>query len=391
MARKIPVLIGALLITLAAVADEVTLRADHPQTYTVVKGDTLWDISGRFLERPWQWPDLWEANPQIENPHLIYPGDTLALRYVDGRPVLGLAGRSREVKLSPTIRESRHADSIHAIPLDAVQPFLARPRVVAEGELDSAAYVVGGKEEHLAYGTGHVIYVNGLRDETTNKFSAYRQGKPYVDPDTGEFLGYEADHVGDLVAERFGSPATMRIARAYKEILDGDRVIPEETLEIPEFLPHAPNTELNGRIISVHDGVEQVSRYQVVVLNRGAADGLEAGHVLAIYQDGEIVKDKLGSDLADIEREAERARQAQENPSAMGRMLQTIVNDVRAADRALRDVVGTPKRGGSAVTLKLPAERAGEVMVFRAFDRISYALVMNMQRPVYVNDLIRNP
>ena len=208
MSRKFPVFLGALLIALCVYADEVTLVANHPQTYTVQSGDTLWDISGRFLERPWQWPSLWEANPQIANPHLIYPGDVLALTYRDGRPILGLAARSRNVKLSPRIREFPHDDAIRAIPLDVVQPFLSRPLVVAEGELGRAAYVVGNQDERLAYGSGDHIYVRGMLDTASNKFSIYREGPPYKDPVTGEILGYQAEHVGDGLVERYGDPAT---------------------------------------------------------------------------------------------------------------------------------------------------------------------------------------
>ncbi|MCB1749342.1 MAG: LysM peptidoglycan-binding domain-containing protein [Gammaproteobacteria bacterium] len=390
MARKIAVFLGIMLFGTVALADEVTLRPDHPQAYTVVKGDTLWDIAGRFLARPWQWPDIWEVNPQIANPNLIYPGDVIALTYKDGRPVLGLVA-DRNVKLSPTIRESRHDDRVQPIPLDAVEPFLSRPRVVSSSELENAAYIVGSQDEHLAYGNGHRIYARGLAQAAANKFSIYREGHAYVDPDSGETLGYEAEHVGDARVERFGDPATLIITRAYKEILKGDRLVAEEEIEVPEFVPHAPAAAVDGKILSIVDGLRQVSQYQVVVLNRGASDGLEAGHVLAVYQKGDVVKDVVGSDIADREAREANLRAAQENPSAVGRMFQTMVNDVQAADRALRDFVGTPKEGSSAVTVRLPDERAGEVMVFRTFDRVSYALVMRMNRSIYVHDGVRNP
>ncbi|MGE0482896.1 MAG: LysM peptidoglycan-binding domain-containing protein [Gammaproteobacteria bacterium] len=390
MAGKIAVFLGIMLFGSLAAADEVALRAGHPQSYTVQKGDTLWDIAGRFLSRPWQWPDIWEVNPQIANPNLIYPGDVIGLTYKDGRPVLGLVA-DRNVKLSPTIRESRHDDRIQPIPLDAVGPFLSRPRVVAGGELADSAYIVGSQDEHLTYGSGHRIYVRGLGEAATNKFSIFREGHPYVDPDTGEILGYEAEHVGDARVERFGDPATLTITRAYKEILKGDRLVAEEEIEVPEFVPHAPAAAVDGKILSIVDGLRQVSQYQVVVLNRGANDGLEAGHVLAVYQKGDVVKDVVGSDIADREQRAANLRAAQENPSAVGRMFQTMVNDVQAADRTLRDFVGTPREGSSSVTVQLPDERAGEVMVFRTFDRVSYALVMRMNRAIYVQDGVRNP
>lgn len=391
MSRKFPIFFGALLFVLCVYADEVTLVADHPQTYTVQRGDTLWDISGRFLERPWQWPSLWEANPQIANPHLIYPGDVLALTYRDGRPILGLAHRNRNVKLSPRIREFPHDDAIRAIPLDVVQPFLSRPLVVAEGELERAAYVVGNQDERLAYGSGDHIYVRGLPDTPSNKFSIYREGPPYKDPVTDEILGYQAEHVGDGLIERFGDPATLAITQSYKEILKGDRVLPQEELEFVEFVPHAPSGPVDGQIIAVMNGVTNISKYQVIVLNRGASDGMEPGHVVGIFRQGAVIKDVTGTKVADRERREARLRAAQENPSAVGRMLQTVINDVQSADRALRDVVGTPVEESSAVRVTLPEERAGEAMVFRTFDRVSFALVMNLQRSVHLEDSVRNP
>lgn len=394
MSRKIVVFLGIWLFAGLVTADEVQIREDHPGVYTVVKGDTLWDIAGKFLTEPWQWPNIWEVNPQIENPHLIYPGDAIALRFEDGRPVLGFAGGrlgSRYVKLSPSIRESRHDDAIQPIPLDAIQQFLSRPRVVSENQLGRAAYIVGSQDEHLTFGSGNRVYVRAMGEPQTNKFSIFREGSAYVDPDTDEILGYEAEHVGDGLAERFGDPATVFIVKAEKEILKGDRLLPQDRAEIPEFIPHAPGGEVAGKIISVIDGVSQIGQHQVVVLNRGVADGLEPGHVLAIYQDGEIIQDVLGSDLADQQRDDALKAAETGDPSALGRMVAAVGNDLRTADRALRDFVGTPIQGSSAVMVQLPEERAGELMVFRTFDRVSYALVMNTQRTVHVNDNVRNP
>lgn len=389
MSRKIIIFLGALLIASWVGADEVQLRPDHPGTYTVQKGDTLWDIAGRFLTQPWQWPQIWEVNPQIANPHLIYPGDVLALNYKDGRPLLSVANRN--IKLSPSIRESRHEDAIRALPLDAIQQFLSRPRVVSESEIHQAAYIVGSKDEHLAFGSGHRVYVRGLGQPTTNKFSIFRPGGPYLDPDTQEILGYAAEHVGDAILERVGDPATVYIVNASKEVMKGDRLLPQADDEYPEFIPHAPGNPVNGKIISVIDGLSQIAQHQVVVLNRGGTDGLEPGHVLAIYQDGEVIEDRIASDVADREAQAAHLRAETDNPSAAGRVWEGIVNDVRYADRVLRDFVGTPIEGGHTVKIKLPEERAGELMVFRTFDKVSYGLVMNIQGPVQVFDNIRNP
>ncbi|MEQ8660297.1 MAG: LysM domain-containing protein [Gammaproteobacteria bacterium] len=390
MSRKFGFLLALLLTLAPAVADEVLINPDHPGVYTVVKGDTLWDIAGRFLQRPWQWPDIWQVNPQIDNPHLIYPGDRIALTYKDGRPILGLV-HDRHVKLSPSVREIPHREAIHTIPLDAVAPFLSRPLVVEAGALDQAAYIVGSQDEHLTYGSGHRIYARGLDNPQTNKFSVYRAGPPYRDPETGELLGYEAEHLGDARVEKFGDPATLVVTNSFKEMSKGDRLLPQDGLEIPEFVPHAPGGPVSGRIISVMNGVSQITHHQVVVLNRGASDGLEPGHVLAIFQEGEVIEDIIGSDIAARNARAERERIAQEHPNPVTRMLQTAINDVRAADRALRDFVGTPAEGAKGVKVRLPEERAGELMVFRTFDRVSYGLVMNMQRAIHLNDRVANP
>jgi hypothetical protein len=407
MSRKIFIFLGLFGFCTAVAADDVQLREDHPEKYTVQKGDTLWDIAGRFLTQPWQWPDIWESNPQIENPHLIYPGDVIALTFKDGKPILGVASAddgatlddmagtvgagNRNVKLSPSIRESAHDEAIRTIPLDAVQQFLTRPRVVSEAEIGRSAYIVGSRDEGLAFGSGHRVYVRGLGEANTNKFSIFRRGPAYRDPETGAILGFEALHVGDGLVEKFGDPATVLIVNSNKEVLKGDRLMPQMRDEIPEFIPHAPSADIDGKIISVIDGVSQIGQHQVVVLNRGGADGLEPGHVLAIYQDGFIIADPIATDIADREMREEYLRRERENPSAASRFFESVANDIRDIDRSLRDFVGTPIGGGRPVNVKLPEERAGELMVFRTFDSVSYGLVMNFQRPIHIHDNVRNP
>lgn len=389
MSGKIAIFLVALLICAVAGADEVQLRSDHPQTYTVQKGDTLWDISGRFLTHPWQWPEIWHDNPQIADPHWIYPGDVLTLDYVDGKPRLRVVDRN--VKLSPSIREATHAEVIHAIPLDAIHQFLTRPRVLSEAELDHAAYIVGSQDEHLAFGSGFRVYVRNLGEPNTAKFSVFRKGGEYRDPDTKVLLGYEAEHVGDALVEKFGDPATVKVVSSSKEVVKGDRLLAQTEDQYPEFIPHAPAGPIDAKIISAMGGISQVAQHQVVVLNRGTKDGLEPGHVLAIFQRGKVVKDPIGSDVAYARQEAERGRLERESPTGPGRLWHSIVNDVRGVDRGLRDFVGTPIKGSNPVAVRLPEERAGELMVFRTFDNVSYGLVMNIQRPVYVLDSVRNP
>lgn len=387
--KIIPATILVLCVAWAARADQVALNEDHPTTYTVVKGDTLWDIAGRFLRHPWRWPDIWDANQQIENPHLIYPGDQLFLTYRDGRPLLGLR-RGREVKLSPTVREYGRDQAIPPIPLDAIHQFLSRPRVVSEADIEAAAYVVGSQDEHLATGTGHRIYIRGIQDDSINRLSVFRPGGEYRDPDTNVSLGHEALHIADVVITRFGDPATAVITWSNREVVKGDRLLPQETQEYPEFVPHAPDTLIDGRIISVVDGVSQIGQHHVVVINKGQADGIEPGHVLAIYQVGEVIQDELGTAQAHKQRLEDFRRAEAENPSSVGRFFDGIANDIRETKVAVDKALGEPV-GGTPVTVQLPEERAGEVMVFRSFDAVSYGLVMNTQRPVHVLDHIRNP
>ena len=378
-----------------ASADEVVLNPAAPQSYTVVRGDTLWDIAGRFLSHPWQWPDIWQVNPHIANPHLIYPGDQIALTYQDGKPILSLTRGAKSlggrlVKLSPMVHESAHDNAIPPIPLDAIHQFLSRPKVVTQAEIESSAYVVGSQDEHLAVGSGGRVYIRGLPADPVQKYSVFRPGGAYKDPDTGAILGYEALHVADLQLHALGDPATGVLTWSNREVLKGDRLMPQELDEYPDFVPRAPGTDVHGRIISVIDGVSQIGQHHVVVINKGAADGLEPGHVLAIYQVGQEIPDPIGTEMAHRERLADLKRQALENPSGVGRFFDDVANNFRDAKLKVDEALGE-RIGGAPVKVRLPEERAGEILVFRTFDQVSYGLVMNTQRPVHVLDKISNP
>jgi hypothetical protein len=263
--------------------------------------------------------------------------------------------------------------------------------VAEAGELERAPYIVGSPDERIASGAGQRVYVRALDADPVRTYSLYRPGPAYRDPVTGAILGYEAEHVGEGVLEALGDPATLRVTRSHKEILKGDRLLPREESEFADFVPHAPAGTVDGEIIRVLDGVSNISNYKVVVLNRGTQDGMEPGHVLAIFRRGPVIKDQTGTDVADRTRREERERVAREDPSAMTRMLQTAINDVQRADRALRDIVGTPMGEGAPVKVALPDERAGELMIFRAFERVSFGLVMNLQQAVHVADRVGNP
>jgi len=325
------------------------LKPGHPDIYEVVKGDTLWDISGKFLERPWLWPEIWRINPQIENPHLIYPGDHIALEWVEGQPQLmlrrGDAGRtvrmtpSDMVSLHPEVRSEPLETAIPAIRLDAIQGFLVQNRLVEPGVLNSAPYVVQGESERLVLGGGDRLYVRGVLPDNEN-FNIVRKGPLYVDPETKEVLGQEATYIGlvqSVSAE--GDIATMLLQSSREEAQIGDRILPTEERRVDSsFFPSAPDGDIKGQIISVFGGVTQVGQYDVVVINRGEREGLAVGNVMAIYKRGALARDRI----------------AKEN-------------------------------------IRLPSERAGLLMVFRVFEKLSYGLVLVTERPLSVTDEVRNP
>ncbi|HPE78863.1 MAG TPA: LysM peptidoglycan-binding domain-containing protein [Gammaproteobacteria bacterium] len=322
-----------------ALADDL-LRADHPDQYTVVKGDTLWDISGRFLRSPWRWPDIWYVNPQIANPHLIYPGDVLELVYIDGKPQLRM--RRGPLKLSPTVRSTPWDGAIPTIPVDAIGPFLTRPYVLDKDQLDSAPYIVDFADEHILGGAGQKAYVRRIDETEPLKYEIVRPGGPYKDADTGEILGYEALYIGTSELQRTGDPATVFINSTDLESVIGDRLIPAgEEKATANFTPHAPAQPVEGSIIAVMNGVSQIGQYNVVVLDRGANDGLKPGTVLRVDQRGEVIRDVVTPDSRD--------------------------------------------------TVTLPDEEAGLLMVFRTFERVSFGLIMHASRVMHVDDRVRNP
>ncbi len=337
-------LLALLLVAVGGLAQAaVQLKDGHPERYTVVKGDTLWDISGRFLREPWKWPELWHANPQIENPHLIYPGDTLSLVYIDGQPRLTLdRGASRgTIKLSPRIRSTPMAEAIPTIPLEAINSFLLKNRIIdSPAEFQGAPYIVAGNAERVISGSGDRIYGRGQFQEDLPAYGIFRQGKTYTDPETKEFLGINADDVGGAeIVDIEGDIATLHLLRTNQEVRLGDRLFPTEERAVNStFMPKAPEAEIKGVILDVPRGVTQIGQFDVVTLNKGARDGLEEGHVLAVYKTGETVRDRVTGEY-----------------------------------------------------VKIPDERAGLLMVFRAYDKLSYGLVLQATRSLSVMDKVRNP
>lgn len=335
-------LLGILLASsaLMANAQEVALNPQHPERYVVVEGDTLWDISETFLRDPWLWPEVWYVNPQIDNPHLIYPGDVITLVYVDGEPQLRVQRGHPTVRLSPEVRSTPLDQAIPTIPIDAVQQFLTKPLVLDEDELENAGYVLESADEHIVTGTGDRIYGRGTSTDH-DRYNILEPQDPYVDPDTGELLGHRALYVGEAHIERHGDPATLRLVETTREVSLGDRMLPVREEEVrSHFVPRAPETDIEGKIISVVDGVSQIGQYQVVVINRGEREGLKAGDVLRIQQAGALVRDRFGEEKEKVQ---------------------------------------------------LPNEDAGTLLVFRTFDKVSYGLVMEATRAIHVMDIVTNP
>lgn len=319
--------------------DEQLLNPDVPEQYQVVPGDTLWDISALFLRDPWMWPEIWYANQQIANPHLIYPGDLISLVYIDGRPRLELS-RNREEKLSPRIRMEAHQSPIPALPLEAIENFLSKTRVVSDFQLKQAPYVLGGYERRLLVGLGDDFYARGDFSDQSLNFGIYRRGAPYTDPLSGELLGLRAQSVGSAQLKTVNQDiATLGTTYAEGEIRAKDRLLAHnETLLPTVFHPRAPDTEIDARVISVEGGVRNAGALDVVAINRGDRDGLQAGDTLALYKVGEVVKDQV-------------------------------------AKRSIR----------------LPDERVGLLMVFRTYQKMSFGLVLVADRQLDIGDLARNP
>lgn len=333
-----------------AQAAPVELAPDHPQRYIVVKGDTLWDIASKFLTNPWQWRQIWRDNPQIANPHWIYPGDELELSMVDGAPRLQVArhgyayDRPDEEKLEPEVRVLPLDQAIPTIPLSLIQQYLVQPKVANAGEMESSPYVVALADEHVVGGAGDRVYVRGMPENALPGYMIFRAGKPYADADTGEILGYEALYVADAELEptRDGDASVMKIDKSDREVLIGDRILPVEAEKMHmRFEPHPPDRPVNGHIIAVVDGVSQIGQFQVVIIDRGLADGVETGHVLEISQSGRIQRDIL-----------------------------------------------SPLPGEE---ITLPSEKEGVLMIFRPYERVSFGLVMKATRAIHLFDAVRNP
>ncbi|MBV2234840.1 MAG: LysM peptidoglycan-binding domain-containing protein [Sterolibacterium sp.] len=320
----------------------LALAENAPDRHVVVKGDTLWGISGIFLKQPWRWPEIWRLNKsQIKDPHWIYPGQIVYLDRTGAQPRLriGTPVDSGPLKLSPKVHAVDNQIAISSIPQSIIEPFLTQPLVVEKGALDSAPRIVATQENRVVVGTGDLAYVTGLQSKQPN-WQIYRPGKALVDPEDGQVLGHEAFYLGSARLVREGEPATVEIARVAQEIMRDDRLVPAPQPELINYVPHAPEVQIKSRVISVYGAVSEGAGYSIVTLSRGAMDGLEVGHVLALS--------RAGAQLSN------RFQDQQE-------------------------------------TYQLPDERYGLVFVFRVFEHVAYALVMNVNRPVVSGDLAATP
>lgn len=338
MVRIISALILAVTAVCVFAAEPIKLVDNPPDRHIVVPGDTLWGISGKFLKEPWRWPEIWRLNKdEIKNPHRIYPGDIVLLDLSAGTPRLRLA---KPVKMSPKIYSDEIKSAIPSIPPNIIEPFISRPLVIEADGLDKAPRIVASQEDRVFLGNGDLGFVTNIPDASVVKWQVYRPGTPMKDPETGEVIGYEAYFVGNAELVQPGAPAVIRVIVAKEEIGRGDRLVASTQPTIISYVPHKPEQTVAARVMSIYGGLDEAGRFSVISINRGARDGLERGHVVALF----------------------RTRVSQGYDDSNRRVNTTI-----------------------------PEERYAIAFIFRTFERISYALVMETTKPVMVNDSVKNP
>jgi hypothetical protein len=368
--RKSPIIGLILLLTglgTHAGAAELTLAPNAPDRYIVVPGDTLWGISGRFLNQPWYWPQLFELNrDQIRNPHLIYPGDVIVLDRAAGRARLI---SSQTVDLKPRIRiEASTASEIPSIPPAVIEPFLSQPLVMDQATIDRAPRIVATEENRVVVGTGNKAYARGISGAAGTFWQVFRPGGALIDPDSKESLGFEAIYLGEARVVRAGEVSTLEIVRSNQEMYIGDRMFSAPKPTFTSYVPRAPEKAIKGRVIAAYGGLAEVGASAIVTLNKGTRDGVEVGHVLAV--------------LRSPESGTSRARYTDD---PMTGVRNTMIWG-RQGPTGAQDPVTAPSQESN-----LPTERHALVFVFRAFDKVSYALVMQASAPVSVLDRIQNP
>jgi LysM repeat protein len=327
----------------------IPLAENAPDSYVVKRGDTLWGIAKVFLRDPWFWPEIWQVNPQVQNPHLIYPGDTLRLVYIDGQPQIVLQ-RGDGVRVEPRVRSEPIDSAITTIPYATVAAFMSKPSVLDKDQIKAAPYVLATRDLHVVMSTGDTVYARGFTGpaELGSHYNVVRVGDALIDPDDHRLLGYDGIFTGSGHVTRQGDPTTLIMTESSRESRAGDKLI-AGGVDVPlDFIPSAPRVRTNGRIIAVTDGVSIIGQYQVVVVNRGARDGLAPGNVLGVFDTGPVVPDTDKKGFFNL------------------------------------DTLGAKK-------VALPSERTGTFMVFKTFDNISYGLIMEATNLIRVGDKIQNP
>ena len=340
---KVFLLTLGLAATAAVNAESLELADNHPVDYTVKEGDTLWSISGRFLKDPWRWKQIWRENPSIKNPDLIYPGDRLVLRYDENGAYLDhLSSRERAarktVKLTPAVYIEQLDRAIPAIPPGVIMPFLTDPRIIEEGGLNDAAYVTEGLQGNIIMGQLSDVYVRNVDGAPGSKFKVLRKGDPLIDHDSKKVLAYETVYLGEAERLRPGDPAKMRLTRAVEEVQPGDRLLPyNKKVSFPYYQPETVTRPVNAYIMSTYGTLSETAIGEIVTISVGDQDGIRQGDVLQIMRNAGLATDPV-----------------------------------------------TKKK------YELPVERSGVLMVFRTFDRVSYALIMRSTQAVHVNDRVIN-
>jgi hypothetical protein len=329
----------------------LVVNPNAPDSYVVKRGDTLWGIAKVFLRDPWFWPEIWQVNPQIQNPHLIYPGDTLRLVYIEGKPTIMLQ-RGDAARVLPRVRSQPFEGAVTAIPYEIVAAFMSKPSVLAKEQIKDAPYVLATRDMHVVMSDGNTLYARGFSGpvELGTHYNVVHVGDALRDPDDGNrIVGYDGIFTGAGHVTRIGDPATLIMTESARETLEGDKLF-AGGVDVPlDFIPSAPKIKTDGRIIAVSNGVTVIGQYDVVVINRGARDGLAPGNVLAVFQTGSVIRDTVNRGFL----------------NGMSRL--------------------------SAPKVRLPDERTGTFMVFKTFDHLSYGLIMEATDVIRVADRVENP
>lgn len=333
------VFLSVCLLVVALHLNALSLKEGYPQTYTVNAKDTLWGIASHYLHDPWKWPVLWRCNPQVHNPHLIYPGDTLRVTVVGGQPCLQVA--PRVVKLSPNMRIEKSQSPIPPISLSLIEPFLTQSQVMPLKQFLAAPYIIAHQGQHLISTRGNTVFARGLKNNRRTRFLVLHRDENYTDPISKKNLGIAARYVATVELENVADPASLNVLAARGVINEGDRLFAvNDEQQLSQFIPRMPRQVVNTQIIAVLRNISQVGRFSIVALNYGKNVGARPGQVLTIFRRGKVIRDKYTK--------------------------------------------------GDDNTVHLPNKKIGLLMVFKTFDNVSYALVMQASQAVRILDKVRS-